>query len=636
MMKSLRLAPWSAPVGLALIVVASACSSGGGSPAPGSALPAGEEEAPLGNPDELLAGAPDNSTLPEEGKADAVYPDTFTDLIKLQSPVRNQRSRGVCSIFSTAALMEHLYIAEGTLKEPDFSEQFLQWSVKFEVGDFTNTEGSNASSNIDAINQYGIVDENAWPYEPTKWTSANDPACTGGETQPIKCYTNGDPPKSALEAPRYKLPSGRYVNSSDRSIKAFMYGKRQAVVAGGKFFYQAWNHGASALPTNGAYSSAGYVLYPNDKDKEESLKKPAGHSFLLVGWDDKLEVQQMDAEGKPVVDAQGNPVKEKGFFLFKNSWGTGRFGVTNPHGAGYGWISYRYVKEYGSVYGSDLPTIKKVPEVCNDKKDNDLDGKIDCDDTDCANDAACKDPTGTGTYSNTTATPIPDNTPAGIQSVIDVPDAGAIASLSVTVDITHPYRGDLTVKLVKEGGPEVMLSDREGSSEDDLKRTFAPVEFNGIDAKGKWTLVVIDGAKQDVGTLNGWSLQITRCPGGTCNSSASHFENAQPQSIPDNNAVGVFSNIEIADSAPIKGLTIGVDITHPAKGDLTIKLQKLMDPSDVVLLKADASTGPFSPRTFTVPDFNGKDMKGTWRLTVIDEAANDTGTLNKWTIDVQK
>jgi subtilisin-like proprotein convertase family protein/C1A family cysteine protease len=630
-----KLSHFAGPLGYTFILaVVAACSSGGDSSPGGSNLPATESDEALSDPDSLLSGAPDNSTLPEEGKADAVYPDKWTDLMKLQSPVRNQARRGVCSIFSTVGLMEHLFIAEGTIKDPDFSEQFLQWSAKVEVGEFTYTEGSSANANIRALNLYGIPVEQAWPYQESKWTSANDPECTSGENLPVKCYTNGDPPQSALDAERYKLPPGRYVNSGDRSIKAFMYGKKQAVIAGGKFFYQSWNHGSSPLPTNGSYSAAGYVLYPNDKDKEESLKKPAGHSFLLVGWDDNLEVQKMDGEGKPMVDAQGNPIKEKGFFLFKNSWGTGKFGTTNPHGAGYGWISYRYIKEFGSVYGSDLPIIKKVPEVCNDKKDNDLDGQFDCDDADCENDVACKD--SSNSYSNTNPMPIPDKNPAGIQSVIEVAEGGSIAALSVTVDISHSYRGDLTVKLVKEGGPEVVLSDREGAGEDDLKRTFAPTQFNGIDAAGKWTLVVIDSAAADTGTLNSWALQITRCAGGSCQGNAAHFESTQSEAIPDNSPAGVFTNIEISEAASIKGLTVGVDITHPAKGDLTIKLQKLLSPGEVLLLKADGGGGAFVARTFTVPDFNGKDMKGTWRLTVIDEASGDKGTLNKWYLDVQK
>jgi C1A family cysteine protease len=90
---------------------------------------------PLSDPSALRSGAPGNDDLPAEGKADEVLPRRY-DLVMTQSPVRNQGSRGVCSIFGTIALMEHLYIVEGTLASPDFSEQFLQWSTKFEMGQF--------------------------------------------------------------------------------------------------------------------------------------------------------------------------------------------------------------------------------------------------------------------------------------------------------------------------------------------------------------------------------------------------------------------------------------------------------------------------------------------------------------------
>ena len=58
-----------------------------------------------------------------DGKFDVTLPKEF-DLLDTMGPVRNQRSRGVCSIFSTIGLMEHLYIKEGTITNPDFSEQW--------------------------------------------------------------------------------------------------------------------------------------------------------------------------------------------------------------------------------------------------------------------------------------------------------------------------------------------------------------------------------------------------------------------------------------------------------------------------------------------------------------------------------
>ena len=113
-------------------------------------VPDGDDDFELDQPDSA-------AKLDELGKADAVYPKLFTELVTQQSPVRSQAGRGVCSIFATNALMEHLYIKAGDLPNPDFSEQFLQWSVKVEGGDFTNTEGSNSNSNLEAITRFGIV-----------------------------------------------------------------------------------------------------------------------------------------------------------------------------------------------------------------------------------------------------------------------------------------------------------------------------------------------------------------------------------------------------------------------------------------------------------------------------------------------
>lgn len=583
--------------------------------------------------DSLFKDAPTNAKLDELGKADALYPKQFTELIALQSPVQNQASRGVCSIFATIGLMEHLYIKEGTITQPDFSEQFLQWSTKVEVGDFTYTEGSSARTNLDSINRFGTPEEAAWPYQTTRWNSSNDPACDGSDGVPVQCHTNGSPPDSALQAQRFKLPKGRWVNSKVNSIKAHMTTKKQAAIVGLTFYYQSWNHRGSVLPTSNELWKKGYVPFPNAKDKEESLKKRAGHAILLVGWDDDAEVQPLDAEGNPAVDANGDPIKEKGFFIFKNSWGTEKFGIDNPHGAGYGYISYKYVETEGTVYVSDIPKLEPAVEICNDGKDNDSNGKMDCDDPACSAEAAC---TGSSKkYSNTTATPIPDNLKTGIKSTIDVPDAGAISALSVNVDITHPYQGDLRVKLVGPGGQEVTLHERDGGSADDLKKTFAVTAFDGSDAAGTWTLVVADEAISDKGTLNAWSLDITTCSGAACGSGAQTYSSTDAKTIPDNDATGVQSDITVADPGAIKAMNLTATIDHPAKGDLTLKLQKI-GVGEVIVVEADASSGAFGTRTFPIGQFLGEDGAGTWRLIVSDVASGDSGTLQSWSLEIKR
>ncbi len=310
----------------------------------------------------IFQGVPENGSLPDIGKADAIYPATSTELVATQSPVKDQNRRGVCTIFTTTSLMEHLYIKAG-LAMPSFSEQYLQWAVKSQLGILANAEGSNVANNIDAIHQYGIVEEATDPYRGTQYTEADDPDCKvdGTETQqlPTKCWTQGEPTDVMKAAKKFTLPTGKFINTTD--IKAHMTSEHTAVAVGIDFFYQAWNHGASTLPVDRAEMRKGIVRYPNATDIAESHKEKAGHGILLVGWDDNLEVDNVGADGKPVLDENGNPTKQKGFYIFKNSWGTEVFGVTNPNGAGYGYISEKYIEKYATAYVTKIPALDSEP-----------------------------------------------------------------------------------------------------------------------------------------------------------------------------------------------------------------------------------------------------------------------------------
>ncbi|HEX5061131.1 MAG TPA: proprotein convertase P-domain-containing protein [Kofleriaceae bacterium] len=454
-------------------------------------------------------GAPDNDSLPDDNKADAQYPDQYELPKAEQSVVKSQGSRGVCSIFAATAVVENLYLKAGMpTVDVDFSEQYMQWSVKNQVGAFRNTEGSNVDSNLQAVVRYGGIKEAAWAYESFPWSAANDPACTGGENLPTKCYTNGEPPQSALDAQKFKLPSSRWINTN--SIKAHLTTKKTGVGVGMTFFYQSWNHRRSTLPVDADLWRQGVVTYPNADDKTASLMQRAGHAIEIIGWDDTKEVVMRDKDGHPVLDTNGQPKKEKGFWLFKNSWGTASFGVDHPYGAGYGWLSMKYVAEYGSAVVAEVPSLAPAREVCDDapKADEDGDGKANCDDTDCAMHPSCTSSGGMAhTYTASPNASIPDNSPTGASSAINVSDSGTIVDVKVTTDITHSYRGDLKVTL-SHGATSQVIVDGVGGSADDLKQTFTVTGFSG-ELSGAWTLKVEDTASQDVGTLNGWTLEVT-------------------------------------------------------------------------------------------------------------------------------
>lgn len=571
-----------------------------------------------------------SADAPSEVKADQTLPESF-DLIATQSPVQSQGSRGVCSIFGTVALMEHVYISEGTLTDPDFSEQFLQWSSKVEGGSFPNSGGSNANSNIRAVHRYGNVFETEWPYEPSGWGTSDDAACTGDDDQPTRCYTNGEPPASALEARRWHMPAGRWVSNRVDSIKAHMFNTNTAVQAGGDFYYQAWGHGGSRIPVYSGYRAQGYILAPNAEDVASSNEHRAGHSYLLVGWDDNLSVQSVDGEGNLAVDENGDPIMQTGFFLFKNSWGTS-WAQNNPHGAGYGWIAYEYVTDYLSAYASGLPEVM-VDEMCGDGRDNDGDSMIDCADSDCAGDRSCVDPA--GSYANNTPVAIPDNDATGASSEIVIEEGGSISGLSVSIDIEHTYRGDLRVVLEKDDRM-VVLHENQGGGEDNLVETYDVSTFDGIDSAGTWTLRVVDTASADTGTIRGWSLDVTRCAGGDCEMmpEVATYTNDSLRVIPDNDLTGISSDITVEEGGTIAAARVTVNITHEYPGDLVVTLSK--GGTDVVLVEnPDVASTEFM-QTFTVSDFNGEDAAGTWTVTVVDGAARDEGTLNSWTLELTR
>lgn len=445
----------------------------------------GSGDAPLSDLDALLEGAPTNDELPFEIKADGPAPRQHEDLLALQSPVKSQGSRGVCSVFSTAGLMEHLYLAAG-MENPDFSEQYLQWSAKFEVGSFPDTSGSNAYYNLQAISQFGIPAEDAWPYEPLQWGIADDAECDGEDDQPTRCYTNGQAPEDALSAEKFHLPPGRWLNSTRASIMDHIRVNGTGVVVGMEFFYQSWNHRRSELPRNLDSWDQGIVRYPNEEDLEISRESPAGHSIVIVGWDLDMEVPRIDAEGDVVLDADGNAVMEQGFYLFKNSWGTTGFGIDHPAGAGYGWLSMEYVDRFGRARVSDIPDF--TPPVVDPEEPGEPEP-------------------GQDTFTSTEVVEIPDNDHGGIRSMLDVPAGDEVGTVSVRVAISHTWRGDLTVRL-HHGGVSEVLHQRAGGGQDDLALELETSAFAGMDREGEWVLEVVDSARADVGTLDTWALTL--------------------------------------------------------------------------------------------------------------------------------
>jgi subtilisin-like proprotein convertase family protein len=127
---------------------------------------------------------------------------------------------------------------------------------------------------------------------------------------------------------------------------------------------------------------------------------------------------------------------------------------------------------------------------------------------------------------------IPDNDPNGITSSITVSDNFEIEQVKVSVQITHPYVGDLIITLESPDGTRVELISNACSAGEDIDVVFEdnsndltcsgiPPVVTGMvkptqqlssiiseNSTGNWKLIVEDTGDVDIGTLESWSLEL--------------------------------------------------------------------------------------------------------------------------------
>jgi subtilisin-like proprotein convertase family protein len=184
----------------------------------------------------------------------------------------------------------------------------------------------------------------------------------------------------------------------------------------------------------------------------------------------------------------------------------------------------------------------------------------------------------------------------------------------------------------------------------------------GSPVSGTWSLRVADGAAQDTGTLNGWSLAFTLggevpvevCDDGVDNNAngdtdcadeacleaescataeSVRFDESVAQAIPDNSASGISSIIEVDTAGTIETLRVDVKISHSYSGDLRVVLENEAG-TTVVLYNKEGGSQDNLVRTFTPVAFNGTLAAGLWSLTVSDNGRLDVGTFNSWALEI--
>lgn len=164
-----------------------------------------------------------------------------------------------------------------------------------------------------------------------------------------------------------------------------------------------------------------------------------------------------------------------------------------------------------------------------------------------------------------------------------------------------------------------------------------------------------------------WRVRASNACGAGGNSTPRSFTtfNLQcftgPLAIPDNTPAGVNADITIAPGAPnLTSLRITVDVTHTYVGDLTFTLSKdggtpisIYSPAtnctgdNMNISMFDAAAGTANTCANATPAVSGNikpatlfgalntvNPAGVWRLTAVDRANIDTGTINSWCIDL--
>ncbi|MEH6422317.1 S8 family serine peptidase [Pseudomonas sp. CGJS7] len=116
---------------------------------------------------------------------------------------------------------------------------------------------------------------------------------------------------------------------------------------------------------------------------------------------------------------------------------------------------------------------------------------------------------GVQTYSNDTDFAIPDNNATGVTSSIVVAGrtGNAPANAQVTVNIVHPYKGDLIVELIAPDGTVYKIHDRAGGNGDNVSGSFT-LDLSSEALNGTWKLRAADRAGQDVGRIDSWSIKF--------------------------------------------------------------------------------------------------------------------------------
>ncbi|MBN4084759.1 S8 family serine peptidase [Flavobacteriaceae bacterium AH-315-B10] len=176
--------------------------------------------------------------------------------------------------------------------------------------------------------------------------------------------------------------------------------------------------------------------------------------------------------------------------------------------------------------------------------------------------------------SQTTPTTITDL--STVTSTINFPDTFTIEDVNLTVDYDHTWIGDVSLTLISPSGTRVKVIDvltcttelnfnfnfddeaanaidcEVGNTNYPALHTYKPVSplsaFNGETSNGVWTLEITDDGPEDVGTVNGWTLEICEYIQGTLNLNEFKLGNLSVWPNPASETISIRLNNNVSNS----------------------------------------------------------------------------------------
>jgi subtilisin-like proprotein convertase family protein len=252
-------------------------------------------------------------------------------------------------------------------------------------------------------------------------------------------------------------------------------------------------------------------------------------------------------------------------------------------------------------------------------------------------DATCVGTPRSAAFSGSAISGADFNLEQSASSSIELSGDGSVApeGLSVSVDITHTFRGDVIIELTSPSGITVELKGLDGNdTADNVSETYVVTGVSGEPVSGNWQLKVSDGYEGDDGVFNSWSLS------GTSLTPPRTVTGLAAPETPFSDSKSISSEIELSAEGEVSPdeFEVEVNITHSYRSDVVLELESpsgkritLRQPS-----KEDGSDnliGVYPQNLKSVTPFSelaGEALSGSWFLHVSDQAPSDDGVLNSW------